>query len=30
MHPASLRVAIAAKAREKMMLVTDAMPPVGS
>ncbi|MET0936971.1 MAG: N-acetylglucosamine-6-phosphate deacetylase [Luteibacter sp.] len=29
-HPASLRVAIAAKAREKMMLVTDAMPPVGS
>lgn len=29
-HPASLRVAIAAKTREKMMLVTDAMPPVGS
>ncbi|MDQ6648413.1 MAG: N-acetylglucosamine-6-phosphate deacetylase [Pseudomonadota bacterium] len=29
-HPASLRVAIAAKARGKMMLVTDAMPPVGS
>jgi N-acetylglucosamine-6-phosphate deacetylase len=29
-HPASLRVAIAAKAHEKMMLVTDAMPPVGS
>jgi N-acetylglucosamine-6-phosphate deacetylase len=29
-HPASLRVAIAAKAREKMFLVTDAMPPVGS
>lgn len=29
-HPASLRVAIAAKARERMMLVTDAMPPVGS
>jgi len=29
-HPASLRVAIAAKAREKMMLVTDAMPAVGS
>ena len=29
-HPASLRVAIAAKAREKMMLVTDAMPPVGA
>ncbi|MDF3983484.1 N-acetylglucosamine-6-phosphate deacetylase [Luteibacter sp. PPL201] len=29
-HPASLRVAIAAKAKEKMILVTDAMPPVGS
>jgi len=29
-HPASLRVAIAAKANEKMILVTDAMPPVGS
>ena len=29
-HPASLRVAIAAKARGKMMLVTDAMPPVGA
>ncbi|HEV7776040.1 MAG TPA: N-acetylglucosamine-6-phosphate deacetylase [Luteibacter sp.] len=29
-HPASLRVAIAAKARERMFLVTDAMPPVGS
>lgn len=29
-HPASLRVAIAAKAPTKMMLVTDAMPPVGS
>ena len=29
-HPASLRVAIAAKARGKMVLVTDAMPPVGS
>ena len=29
-HPASLRVAIAAKAHEKMILVTDAMPPVGS
>lgn len=29
-HPASLRVAIAAKARGKMLLVTDAMPPVGS
>ena len=29
-HPASLRVAIAAKPRGKVMLVTDAMPPVGS
>ncbi len=29
-HPASLRVAIAVKPRGKMMLVTDAMPPVGS
>ncbi len=29
-HPASLRVAIAAKPRGKIMLVTDAMPPVGS
>ncbi|MEO6800023.1 MAG: N-acetylglucosamine-6-phosphate deacetylase [Rhodanobacter sp.] len=29
-HPASLRVAIAAKAHGKMMLVTDAMPPVGA
>ncbi|HET8727380.1 MAG TPA: N-acetylglucosamine-6-phosphate deacetylase [Alphaproteobacteria bacterium] len=29
-HPASLRVAIAAKARGRMMLVTDAMSPVGS
>lgn len=29
-HPTSLRVAIAAKAPQKMMLVTDAMPPVGS
>lgn len=29
-HPASLRVAIAAKPRGKMFLVTDAMPPVGS
>ena len=28
-HPASLRVAIAAKPRGKMLLVTDAMPPVG-
>ena len=29
-HPASLRVAIAAKARGKSVLVTDAMPPVGT
>jgi N-acetylglucosamine-6-phosphate deacetylase len=29
-HPASLRVAIAAKARGRMLLVTDAMPPVGA
>lgn len=29
-HPSSLRVAIAAKVRGKMLLVTDAMPPVGS
>lgn len=29
-HPASLRVAIAAKPSGKMFLVTDAMPPVGS
>ncbi|TAM21123.1 MAG: N-acetylglucosamine-6-phosphate deacetylase [Rhodanobacter sp.] len=29
-HPASLRVAIAAKAHGKCVLVTDAMPPVGS
>lgn len=29
-HPATLRVAIAAKPRGKMMLVTDAMPPVGA
>jgi N-acetylglucosamine-6-phosphate deacetylase len=29
-HPASLRVALAAKPRGKMLLVTDAMPPVGS
>lgn len=28
-HPASLRVALAAKPRGKMFLVTDAMPPVG-
>jgi N-acetylglucosamine-6-phosphate deacetylase len=29
-HPATLRVAIAAKQRGGMLLVTDAMPPVGS
>ena len=29
-HPASLRVALAAKPRGKLLLVTDAMPPVGS
>ena len=29
-HPASLRNAIAAKPRGKMVLVTDAMPPVGA
>ena len=29
-HPASLRVAMAAKPRGKMFLVTDAMPPVGA
>ena len=29
-HPASLRVALAAKPRGKIMLVTDAMPPVGA
>ncbi len=28
-HPATLRVALAAKPRGKMFLVTDAMPPVG-
>lgn len=28
-HPASLRLAIAAKPRGKVVLVTDAMPPVG-
>src|SRR3546814_14525781 len=28
-HPASLKVAVAAKARGRMMLVTDAMSPVG-
>jgi len=29
-HPATLRIAIRAKAGGKMMLVTDAMPPVGA
>ena len=29
-HPASLRVALAAKQRGKVFLVTDAMPPVGA
>ncbi|MHA6206208.1 N-acetylglucosamine-6-phosphate deacetylase [Dyella soli] len=29
-HPVALRVAIAAKARGKSVLVTDAMPPVGA
>lgn len=29
-HPASLRVAISAKPRGKIFLVTDAMPPVGA
>ena len=29
-HPAALRVALRAKARGKIFLVTDAMPPVGS
>jgi N-acetylglucosamine-6-phosphate deacetylase len=29
-HPAALRIAVAAKARGKCVLVTDAMPPVGS
>ena len=29
-HPASLRVALAAKPRGKVFLVTDAMPPVGA
>ena len=29
-HPATMRVALAAKAAGKMFLVTDAMPPVGS
>jgi len=29
-HPAALRIALAAKPRGKLMLVTDAMPPVGA
>lgn len=29
-HPATLRVALAAKPRGKLLLVSDAMPPVGS
>jgi N-acetylglucosamine-6-phosphate deacetylase len=29
-HPAALRIALAAKPRGKLFLVTDAMPPVGS
>lgn len=29
-HPATLRIAVAAKTRGKCVLVTDAMPPVGS
>jgi len=29
-HPASLRVALATKPQGKVMLVTDAMPPVGA
>lgn len=29
-HPASLRVALAAKPRGRLVLVTDAMPPVGA
>ncbi|MDE1886328.1 MAG: N-acetylglucosamine-6-phosphate deacetylase, partial [Xanthomonadaceae bacterium] len=29
-HPAALRIALAAKPRGKIFLVTDAMPPVGS
>ncbi len=28
-HPAALRIALAAKSRGKILLVTDAMPPVG-
>lgn len=30
LHPATLRVAVRAKRRERLMLVTDAMPSVGS
>jgi N-acetylglucosamine-6-phosphate deacetylase len=30
MHPAALRIALAAKPRGKLFLVSDAMPPVGS
>ncbi|MBX3565303.1 MAG: N-acetylglucosamine-6-phosphate deacetylase [Sphingomonas sp.] len=30
LHPASLRIALAAKGPERLMLVTDAMPSVGS
>jgi N-acetylglucosamine-6-phosphate deacetylase len=30
LHPAALRIALAAKPRGKLFLVTDAMPPVGS
>jgi N-acetylglucosamine-6-phosphate deacetylase len=30
LHPAALRIALAAKPRGKVFLVTDAMPPVGS
>ena len=29
-HPATLRIALAAKPRGRMLLVTDAMPPVGA
>lgn len=29
-HPATLRIALAAKGAERLILVTDAMPPVGS
>ena len=30
MHPASLRMAVAAKGTHGFFLVTDAMPPVGT